>query len=187
MGGIVPYGYRAEDKKLVIDGNDAEQVRYIFRRYLELRSVDAVVRELNTAQTNSAADNADEHCGRTATPQSRGKIYYLLSNPVYIGKIRHKEDLHDGEHEAIIETETFDTVQALLAKQAASPRGSAVRHDNHLLTGRVCDEHGNRLMSGKVDLVRFGENADDQAARRQEISNAQAPLDSEDGWRRLMI
>lgn len=135
MGGVVPLGYRAEHKKLVIDEENAATVRRIFERYLGLRSVDALARELNRANPFK----------QVATRHSRGKLYHLLSNPIYIGKIRHQGQMHDGQHEAIIDRAIFEAVQQLLAQQAANPRGAAVQADTHLLTGLLYDEDGRRL------------------------------------------
>jgi site-specific DNA recombinase len=146
MGGVVPYGYRAQDRKLVIDEADAATVRRIFDRYLALRSVPALMLELNGEQVSDNVDlNGSDPPPVPRYPHSRGKIYHLLSNPVYIGKIRHKGELHDGEHAPIIEPDLFEAVQQALATQAASRKGATMHESPHLLTGRVFDEHGNRL------------------------------------------
>lgn len=140
MGGVVPFGYRAEDRKLVIDEIKAAEVRKIFQRYLELRSVDAVVRELNQGHAILYRQTTTP-CAR----HSRGKIYHMLANPIYIGKIRHKGDLHGGEHAPIVDADIFEAVRRLLTEQAAHARGSTIHSDSHLLTGRLFDEHGHRL------------------------------------------
>lgn len=102
--------------------------------------------ELNEVRVR---ENIDLDASDTPTvsryPHSRGKIYHLLSNPVYIGKIRHKGELHDGEHASIIEPDIFEAVQQLLATQAASRKGATMHDSPHLLTGRIFDEQGNRL------------------------------------------
>ena len=78
-------------------------------------------------------------------PFGRGNLYHLLSNPVYIGKVRHRDLVHDGEHQPIIDPQVFAKAQALLKVQA--PRRSAHQNtpDSHLLTGIVFDETGDRL------------------------------------------
>jgi site-specific DNA recombinase len=146
MGGVVPYGYRAQDRKLLIDDKNAVAVQGIFNRYLALRSVPALALELNEelVRENVVLDASDT-LTVSRHPHSRGKIYHVLSNPVYIGKIRHKGKLHDGEHAPIIEPDLFEAVQQLLAAQAASRRGATLHESSHLLTGRIFDEHGNRL------------------------------------------
>ena len=46
MGGNPPLGYDIRDRKLVVNEPEAEQVRQIFRRYVELRSVRLLREEL---------------------------------------------------------------------------------------------------------------------------------------------
>ncbi|MBD0413168.1 recombinase family protein [Oryzicola mucosus] len=109
MGGVVPLGYSAEDKKLVVHPRDAERVRWLFQRYLELKSVPRLSDEA------MALPVSESESARFARSFRRGNLYYLLSNPVYIGKVRHKLDLHEGEHPQIIDRATFDAAQALLS------------------------------------------------------------------------
>jgi hypothetical protein len=176
MGGVVPLGYRAENRKLVIDAEQANIVRWFFRRYLELKSVPALIDELHPEQDQkpedgitldvaetSNSDNVDidgkadggpdASGGSGDTPhlpdpkafRYRGPVYALLSNTIYIGKISHKGTIHDGEHEGIIDPETFDAVQSLLASQAANGRGSGNHASSALLVGLLFDGAGNRM------------------------------------------
>jgi site-specific DNA recombinase len=62
-------------------------------------------------------------------------LYKILSNPIYIGKLRHRQNIYDGEHPPIIDADRFAQAQALLAEQAATPRGSAAHRDSHTLSG----------------------------------------------------
>ncbi|CAH2403081.1 recombinase family protein [Mesorhizobium escarrei] len=147
MGGVVPLGYRAEHRKLVIDDAEAKIVRHLFDRYLVLKSVrdlaDEAARDGLTTRTRERQD------GKFAVtmPFGRGNLYHLLSNPIYVGKIKHKDQLHNGEHEPIIEGLAFDAAQALLASQAPRRRGTSNVAQQHLLTGLLFDEHGNKLRS----------------------------------------
>lgn len=52
-----------------------------------------------------------------------GMLYKLLANPIYVGELRHRENVYDGEHDAIIDLDQFNQIQTLLASQAATPRG----------------------------------------------------------------
>ncbi len=144
MGGTVPMGYRAVDRKLVIDGEAASKVRRIFGRYLELKSVPLLTDELNeqcSGEQDAPADSRESH-----QPFSRGKLYHMLSNVAYIGKARHKDRIYDGEHEAIIDEETFAAVQALLKEQAPNRRNGSNVRSRHLLTGLLFDETGDRIV-----------------------------------------
>ncbi|WP_127143080.1 recombinase family protein [Pelagibacterium montanilacus] len=180
MGGAVPLGYRAKDRKLRIDEGEATIVRYLFGRYLELGSVRALVAEANAerfparrcpdrkgaaladADTSTASERQEGQDGQVRSiaiavseadpdPQvrtfSRGHLYHLLSNPIYIGKVRHKGVIHQGEHAAIIEPETFARAERLLATQAPARKSATNATDLHLLTGLIHDENGTRLRS----------------------------------------
>ena len=75
----------------------------------------------------------------------RGQLYHLLSNPIYIGKLRHHDQIYDGEHTGIIEPAIFDAVQMALRTQAPQRRSRSNNRDLHLLTGLVFDDTGDRL------------------------------------------
>lgn len=152
MGGTVPFGYRVENRKLVIDEAAAAEVRKLFGRYLELGSVPALVRELNdlggaTDGCSSSLLHADTGQGRRrpARAVGRGKLYYMLSNPIYIGLVRHGGNVYPGEHDPIIENNIFEAVQAKLVEQAPRERGTPVQRDIHLLNGLLFDDTGDRL------------------------------------------
>ncbi|NLX98214.1 MAG: recombinase family protein, partial [Rhodopirellula sp.] len=117
-GGVPVLGYDVDrsncSPKLVVNAEEASRVRQIFDLYLQLRSLLPVVDEL----TERGWCNK---LWRTKTGRSKGgrsfdkcSLYNLLTNPIYVGKIKHKKDLYDGEHEAIVPDETFQQVQMLL-------------------------------------------------------------------------
>jgi len=74
---------------------------------------------------------------------SRGALYSLLQNPVYIGKISHKGKIHEGLHDAIIPLELWNAVQDKLRNQAPHQRGLKRQAHKNLLTGLIFDEYGN--------------------------------------------
>lgn len=135
MGGVPPLGYKSENKKLVIVLEEAETARLIFRRYLDL----GCVRMLNE---NLAQE---EICSRTGKSFSRGCLYKLLSNPVYIGKVRHKEVCHDGQHEGIIDQELWDQVQKKLADNITGSDKKPRSTEKSPLAGKLFDETGASL------------------------------------------
>ncbi|MFN7167951.1 MAG: recombinase family protein [Pannonibacter sp.] len=114
MGGMPPYGYRAENRKLVIDEERAGHVRWIFARFIEIGSGTVLARELGARGIRSVRGNSFD----------KKYIYRMLSNRAYLGEAVHKGDSYPGEHEAIIDRETWDKVHAILAK---SPRKRAAR------------------------------------------------------------
>jgi site-specific DNA recombinase len=75
---------------------------------------------------------------------SRGHIYWILSNPIYVGRLRHKGQIHDGVHAAIVDQETWDRVQHQLVKQTQS-RADPHRDTESFLAGKLYDDRGNRM------------------------------------------
>ena len=82
---------------------------------------------------------------------SRGYIYKLLGNPIYVGRIRHGDQTYDGQHEGIIDVETWDAVQAKLAKNATGRDATRRRTDPSLLAGKLFDASGRRLTSSHAN------------------------------------
>ena len=69
----------------------------------------------------------------------------MLSNPIYVGRIRHKTLVHDGLHPAIVSPEVWDKVQAMLADQAGRDRGQGNAAQASPFAGKLFDETGDRL------------------------------------------
>ncbi|RLP23987.1 recombinase family protein [Mesorhizobium sp. YM1C-6-2] len=174
MGGTVPLGYRAVDKKLVIDTEAANRVRGIFSRYLEVKSAPVLVDELN-GESGINRDSLSSRRGRLSF--TRGKLYHLLSNVVYIGKARHKDRIYNGEHEPIIDEERFAAVQALLKGQAPNRRNGSNVWNRHLLTGLLFDETDDRL--SPVFTVKDGKRYRYYISNRLETTTRNDPS----GWR----
>ncbi|AMS40165.1 recombinase family protein [Aminobacter aminovorans] len=143
MGGTVPLGYAVQQRKLVIRQPEAGFVRGLFERYVQLRSVPALVAEVNRQAIGQAASAVG------AVPFTRrmhaGMVYKMLANPLYTGKLRHLGNIYDGEHQPIVDNELFDKVQELMALGAVRAKGSSVHPDTHLLSGMIFDETGDRL------------------------------------------
>jgi site-specific DNA recombinase len=144
MGGLVPLGYEVHERRLVVDQSEAETVREIFRRYLELGSVRLLMEELNRRGIRSKVRVAKN--GKTSGGNSffRGALYVVLSNPIYIGEIRHKGVRHPGLHEPLVERELWEKTQRLLRSQAVRGR-SRTKAVASPLIGRLFDESGQSL------------------------------------------
>ncbi|KQZ18200.1 hypothetical protein ASD50_22080 [Mesorhizobium sp. Root552] len=173
MGGRIPFGYRLEDHKLLVEEKDAETVRWMFTRFLELRSVASLTDEIERSgkmpvrRISKAVREAERMIGKYGAGEapndsgaseraqddglessdtseqsslksgppisaqsqgslsriSRGQIRWMLSNPLYIGKLRHKGKIHEGEHRPILDADLFERVQRQLA--LGSPRRSS--------------------------------------------------------------
>src|SRR5207302_11028709 len=94
MGGFVPFGYRPHERTLVIDADEAETVRTIFQRYLQLGSVSKLELELRRRKLQTRAFTSASKKAWGNRPFSRGHLYKILSNPVYAGKIAHKGEVY---------------------------------------------------------------------------------------------
>lgn len=142
-GGSVPLGYINQDKKLVVVPEEAETVRWIFRRYLELGGVSALLNELNckglTTKRRQLAGGT-----RGGGPFCKGGLNTLLKNRAYIGEVCYRDEIHPGCHEAILDRQTFEAVQARL-KANLIPRKLKVRSPPFLLAGLLFDSAGNRM------------------------------------------
>src|SRR6266436_7890091 len=144
MGGLVPLGYDVIDRRLEVNQSEAKKVLEIFRRYLELGSVRLLMEELNRRGIRSKVRVAKN--GRPSGGNSffRGALYVLLSNPVYIGEIRHRGVRHPGLHEPIVDRELWEKTQLLLRSQAVRG-GSRTKSVASPLTGKLFDESGQSL------------------------------------------
>jgi len=116
MGGWAPLGYEVRDRKLTIHEPDAERVRYIFRRFVQLKSATRLAREL------VAADERN----RYGHLLDKGVLYRLLNNRVYIGEAVHKGTSYPGEHDAIIDRGLWERVHAIL-KESPRKRANSAR------------------------------------------------------------
>ncbi len=144
VGGIVPLGYRVQDRKLMIDETEATIVRLVFERYLELGSLPALQADLR--QRGILTRRRTLSSGRTVggIPLTNGPLAHLLRNRVYLGEINHKGASYPGEHAPIITVELFQAVQA---KLTANLNGHRIRRtaSGALLLGRIYDDRGNRM------------------------------------------
>ncbi len=145
MGGVPPLGYDVVERKLIVNPNEAEVVREIFRQYAQHGSAATIVRQLQiegrtTKDWVTKSGNYRE--GRVIDQQY---IFTLLRNRVYIGEIVHKGAGFPGQHQPIIEAELWDEVAAIVAKRK---RGSYERYtDNQaLLAGILFATDGQRML-----------------------------------------
>jgi DNA invertase Pin-like site-specific DNA recombinase len=145
MGGTVPIGYRSEDKRLVIEPGEAGIVRQLFRLYLEIGSVRRLKEKVDELGLRTPKRPLRKGKPGGDRPFSRGHLYWLLSNPLYVGDVRHGDKVWPGQHEAIIDREMWDAVQKGLSDQAPAIRQGARMGRKSLLAGLVFDETGDRL------------------------------------------
>jgi hypothetical protein len=144
VGGPVPLGYASVAKKLVVVPAQAEIVRTIFKRYLELGSVGALVQDLD--RQGIRTKRREEAKGRMGggVRFGVGALAYLLKNRIYIGEVAYRGQHHRGEHEAIVERPVFEAAQMKLAGNAVD-RQLRLKSSPAVLTGRIFDECDNRM------------------------------------------
>jgi site-specific DNA recombinase len=145
MGGFVPFGYRAHDRTLIINEEEAATIREIFQLYLELGSVTTLHSELveRNIHTRPFTSASNKEWGNR--PFSRGHLYKMLSNPIYAGKIAHKGEQYQGQHEAIIPQATWDAVQQRLAANAGQSKSGSRAKEPSPLAGLLVDADGTHL------------------------------------------
>jgi site-specific DNA recombinase len=145
MGGTPPIGYALKDQKLVVDHQQAQVVRHIFRRYAALKSVAKLCRELEVQgfRTKPFTSVAGRSYGGKAF--SRGHLYRILQNRVYLGEVAHKDAAHPGEHAAIVERILWDKVHQVMASNRHAASTGMRCESNSLFKGLVFDDAGNRM------------------------------------------
>ena len=144
MGGAVPLGYRVEDRALHVVEEEAEFVGALFRRYLEVGSVVRLKTVLDAENLRSPVRMSKTGRRTGGGLTSRGHLYWILSNPIYVGRLRHKGQTHDGLHPAIVDPETWDRVQQQLKSQTQTRR-PPLPDDHSFLAGKLYDDRGNRM------------------------------------------
>ena len=146
MGGIPPLGYRPDGRTLAIEDQHAQLVRLIYRRYLELGTVRRLADWL-------AAEHILTPVRTTGTGKtfggalfSRGQIYVILRNPIYVGKIVHGKKVYPGQQPPLLDQTQWDAVQAqLTAHVQGTQRTRSAR--KALLAGKLVDGEGGRLIA----------------------------------------
>jgi len=145
MGGNIPLGYDLHDRHLIINQQEAEKVRAIFEHYTRLGSVFELYDYLkaNGYRSKQRVSSTGRKIGGAVL--SRGTLYHLLANPLYIGKIAHKGKLHDGLHEAIVSLELWQRAAEMLSSHRVKRKTSHNIGSGRILLGLLFDEVGNRF------------------------------------------
>jgi site-specific DNA recombinase len=147
MGGVVPLGYRVENRALHVIEEHAEIVRDLFRRYLEAGNVVPLKQRLDAEgfRLPVRIDGAGRSTG--GGPLSRGHIYKILSNPIYVGRIAHKGQTHDGQHPPIVGQDLWEQVQQRLGAHlgAEGAKRRTRQASEAPLAGKLFDDRGNRM------------------------------------------
>ncbi len=162
MGGVVPLGYRVENRKLVVDPLGAEIVRHIFKRYVQLRNGTAVLQEVWDKGWRT----------RSGRRICKVNLHNILRNRVYLGEAVHKGVAYPGEHEGIITQKAWDQVHALLKINPKARARASQARTPALLKGMIFGPTGVAMTpthsrrSGRlyryyvsIDAIKLGDNS----------------------------
>jgi DNA invertase Pin-like site-specific DNA recombinase len=166
VGGTLPLGYEMKDGKIAIVEEEAELVRSIFRRYLELGGVNELLRDLRERNIRTKTRLLSTGATRGGIPFGRGALYYLLSNHFYIGEVKYKNEILPGEQPPIMNRGLFEAVrQKSLAQWSHC---TVVRNKfDQLLTGLLFDDAGHRMIPTHATKAgTFCESAESSRGRR---------------------
>jgi site-specific DNA recombinase len=151
MGGFCPLGYDSQNHQLVVNPEESRLVRHLYKRYLELKSVRLLKQDLHRCGLVSKVRVSKNGTSSGGKPFSRGALYELLANPIYLGEIRHKKLRHPGQHQAIVDREVWDEVQMCLRDRASREGTSSSKAANNLLAGKLFDENGEPLRATRAE------------------------------------
>jgi DNA invertase Pin-like site-specific DNA recombinase len=145
VGGNLPLGYEIKDGKIAIVEEEAQLVRSIYRRYLELGSVNDLLRDLKERNIRTKSRLLSTGVTRGGIPFGRGALYYVLSDHFYIGEVKYKNEILPGEQPPIMDRTLFEDVRQKSFAQW-SHRTILRNKSDHLLTGLLFDDAGHRMV-----------------------------------------
>jgi site-specific DNA recombinase len=142
--GVVPLGYQAKDRKIAVVEEEAKTVRHIFRRYLDLGSLNLLLADLRTTGVKTKVRSLSNGRIIGGIPFTRGPLAAFLRNRFYVGEVSYRGELFPGEQTAILDRALFDAVQTKLDQQRTN-YAKARQQSDSLLMGRIFDDCGNRM------------------------------------------
>ncbi|ANY19606.1 DNA-invertase hin [Tsuneonella dongtanensis] len=147
MGGVPPIGYRPDGRSLAIVDDHASIIRRIFERYLSLGSVRLLAEEFVSEgiEVPARTTGSGRHIG--GRPFSRGQIYHVLVNPVYVGEIHHRGKVYLANHTPIIDRETWEQVQLSLKENTQGSRSARKVQSPSMLARKLVDAEGQPLIA----------------------------------------
>lgn len=145
VGGMVPLGYQVKNRKVVVIEKEAERVRTIFQRYVDVGSLNRLLEDLRDRNILTRVRTLST--GRTVggIPFTRGSLRHLLRNRFYVGEVIYKGEVCPAEHPAILDRDLFEAVQRKLEEQRTNHHSKVHAGSDSLLMGRIFDDRGNRM------------------------------------------
>ena len=151
MGATVPLGYAAYGRSLKITEPDAVVIRTIYDLYLKHQNARIVKEAVDALGLKTPVRTLISGRVKGGAAFSYGHIHYILTNPVYAGRIRHHAKVYPGQHPPLIDPDVWDSIQELLKSDSAKDRTFAKRNRNGArasaspLAGKIFDQSGDRL------------------------------------------
>ena len=183
MGGNLPLGYDLPiegSRVLVVNPTESDLVRQIFTSYLKLGSVHVLERHLRRAGIVSKVRTTAAGRRVGGKPFSRGALFHLLRNRLYLGEIPHRDTTYPGQHAAIVDPDLFGAVQSSLDANARRRRRSRDRTAASPLVGRIFDIDGQPMSPTFAHgrnrrLYRYYVSANLQQGRSRDARDGRAP------------
>jgi hypothetical protein len=146
VGGFPPLGYDLVEKKLIVNAQETEIVRFVFEQFSYHASATKLVGQLAERGYKTkewmTVKKQQKHTGRKIDKQA---LYRMLRNPVYIGRIRHKDKTYDGQHQPIISMELWDKAQRIHATDPVKRRSKSREKLGFILRGLIFDTEGRAM------------------------------------------
>ena len=140
-----PLGYDVRERELGVNEAEAATVRDVFDHYIRLGSVAEL--RVDLQRRGILSKRWTSSTGRTwgGAKFSRGALYWLLRNPVYVGRVAHKGHIYEGRQAAIVKRDQWEQAQALLFEKSASRQRRPIAPGGRPLAGRLFDDRGNAI------------------------------------------
>ncbi|WBX86318.1 recombinase family protein [Sphingosinicella microcystinivorans] len=153
MGGTPPLGYRPDGRSLAIVEDHAELVRVIYRCYLEMGAVRFLADSLDRQGIRTPVRTSGSGRSYGDRAFTRGQLYFILKNPIYVGDIAHRGTIHRGRHPPIIDRDIWEEVQRQLANHRQGAR-TVTAANISLLAGKLCDAAGEPLVAAHASKAK---------------------------------
>ncbi len=151
MGGTPPLGYEPNGRSLCIVEKHAAFIRDLFERYATIGNVRLVARSLKDDGVNVPVRVSGTGRPFGGGPFTRGQIYSILRNPIYVGCIRHREKIYPGNHQTIIDDDLWEKVQERLSQSINGRRRKTEARHQSLLAGKLFDKAGEPLVAAHAN------------------------------------
>ena len=145
MGGTPPLGYDVRDRKLGVNETEAELVRLIFRRFLRVGSATKLTQELRRAGYRTKSWTTQEGNHRPGKPIDKCALYKIINNRVYLGEAVHKGTSYPGEHEPIVDRDSWAKVHSILAENNVARGNQSRAQTAALLRGLIFAPGGHAM------------------------------------------